>query len=99
MGQGSGFKGIFIGTAIGAFTPGGPMINFPILASFYQTGIGIGPMVAFLTAWSLLGIHRIIMWELPFLGPQVVVVRLLASFLFPFLAGWFSQLLWDKMRL
>ena len=99
MGKGSGFKGIFIGMAIGTFTPGGPMTHFPIIASFYKMGIGIGPLVSYLTAWSLFGLQRIIMWELPFLGPRIVLVRLLASILFPFLAGWFSELLWKKLTL
>lgn len=97
MGKGSGTRGIFIGMALGTFTPGGPMTHFPIIASFYKMGISIGPLVSYLTAWSLFGMHRIIMWELPFLGPRVVLVRVLASILFPFLAGWFSEILWGKL--
>jgi uncharacterized protein len=96
MGRGSGFRGILVGCAIGTFTPGGPMTHFPIIASFYKIGIGIGPLVSYLTAWSLLGLQRIIMWEIPFLGMKVVLVRIAASFLFPLLAGWFSELLWNK---
>jgi uncharacterized membrane protein YraQ (UPF0718 family) len=96
MGQGSGMRGIFIGMAVGTFTPGGPMTHFPIIASFLKIGIGVGPLISYLTAWSILGLQRIIMWELPFLGPRVVVVRVVASFFFPLFAGWFSQLLWNK---
>ena len=59
-------------------------------------GISIGPLVSYLTAWSLLGLQRIIMWEIPFLGMKVVLVRIAASFLFPLFAGWFSELLWSK---
>jgi len=97
MGKGSGMRGIFIGIAIGTVTPGGPMTHFPIIASFYKMGVGIGPLVSYLTAWSLFGLQRIIMWELPFLGPRIVLIRLLASILFPFLAGWFSEILWEKL--
>jgi hypothetical protein len=46
-----------------------------------------------------LGFQRLIMWEFPFLGAQVVIVRLIASILMPFLAGWLSQLLWVKLKL
>jgi len=96
MGKGSGNRGILIAIALGAFTPGGPMTHFPIIASFLKMGIGIGPLVSYLTAWALLGFQRIIMWELPFLGPQIVLIRILVSILFPFVAGWLSQILWDK---
>jgi uncharacterized membrane protein YraQ (UPF0718 family) len=99
MGRESGSKGIFIGMVLGTLTPGGPMMQFPIIASLYKSGIGIGPLVSYLTAWSLLGFQRLIMWEFPFLGPQVVIVRLMASILLPFVAGWLSQLLWVKLKL
>ena len=99
MGKESGSKGIFIGMVLGTLTPGGPMMQFPIIASLYKSGIGIGPLVSYLTAWSLLGFQRLIMWEFPFLGVQVVLIRLLVSVLFPFLAGWLSAFLWEKLNL
>lgn len=97
MGGKSGFRGIFAGMAIGAMTPGGPMLQFPIVASLYRLGVGIGPLVSYLTAWSLLGFQRIIMWELPFLGVRVVGVRVIVSVLFPLLAGWLSELVWGTL--
>lgn len=99
MGRGSGIRGIFIGMVMGTLTPGGPMMHFPIIASLYKLGIGIGPLVSYLTAWSLIGFQRIIMWELPFLGPRVVGVRVVVSMLFPVVAGWLSELLWSKLEL
>ena len=96
MGKESGFKGILIGTALGGLTPGGPMTHFPILASFYQMGIGVGPLIAYLTAWLLFGLQRVVMWELPFLGPQIVVVRIASSLFLPLFAGWFASVLWDR---
>ncbi len=74
-------------------------MQFPIIASLYKSGIGIGPLVSYLTAWSLLGFQRLIMWEFPFLGVKVVVVRLLASILFPVVAGWLSEFLWVRLTL
>ncbi len=99
MGKGSGFKGISIGTVIGTLTPGGPMTHFPVVATLFKMGVGIGPLVSYLTAWGLFGLQRIIMWELPFLGARVVLIRVAASILFPFLAGVISQFFWEKLHL
>jgi uncharacterized membrane protein YraQ (UPF0718 family) len=98
MGHGSGFKGILIGMSLGGVTPGGPMTHFPVIASLYKTGVGIGPLVAYLSAWSLFGLQRVIMWEIPFLGPKVVAIRFAVSFLFPLLAGWLCEQIWDKIH-
>lgn len=98
MGQGSGSRGILIGMTLGTITPGGPMMHFPIVASFYKVGVGVGPLVAYLTAWSLFGLQRIIMWELPFLGTHVVATRVAVSLFFPFLAGWLSNVVWEKFH-
>jgi uncharacterized membrane protein YraQ (UPF0718 family) len=98
MGHGSGAKGILIGMTLGSVTPGGPMTHFPIIASLFKVGVGVGPLVSYLTAWSLFGLQRIIMWEIPFLGPKVVAVRVAVSLFFPFLAGWLSELVWERIR-
>jgi hypothetical protein len=76
MGQGTGLKGIFIGMTLVGVTPGGPMTHFSFMASFGKMGVGVGPLVAYLTAWSLYGLQRIIMWEIPFLGAKVVAFAL-----------------------
>ena len=98
MGHGTGFKGILIGMTLGGVTPGGPMTHFPVIATFYKMGVEIGPLVAYLTAWSLFGLQRIIMWEIPFLGAKVVAIRFAVSFLFPLLAGWLCELVWDRLH-
>jgi uncharacterized membrane protein YraQ (UPF0718 family) len=46
------------------------MTHFPVIASLFKMGVGIGPLVAYLSAWSLFGLQRVIMWEIPFLGPR-----------------------------
>jgi len=98
MGHGSGLRGILIGMSLGSVTPGGPMTHFPIVASFFKLGVGVGPLVSYLTAWSLFGLQRIIMWEIPFLGIKVVATRFAASFFFPPLAGWLCELSWEKLH-
>ncbi|HEY2920672.1 MAG TPA: permease [Candidatus Binatia bacterium] len=98
MGHGSGFKGILIGMSLGGITPGGPMTHFPVIASLFKMGVGIGPLVAYLSAWSLFGLQRVIMWEIPFLGAKVVAIRIAVSLLFPLVAGWLCELVWDKLH-
>jgi uncharacterized membrane protein YraQ (UPF0718 family) len=98
MGHGSGMRGILIGMTLGSVTPGGPMTHFPIVASLFKVGVGIGPLVSYLTAWSLFGLQRIIMWEIPFLGPKVVAIRVAVSLFFPLLAGWMCELVWEKLN-
>ena len=98
MEHGSGFKGILIGMSLGGVTPGGPMTHFPVIASLSKTGVGIGPLVAYLSAWSLFGLQRIIMWEIPFLGPKVVAIRFVVSFFFPLVAGWLCEMIWHKFN-
>jgi uncharacterized membrane protein YraQ (UPF0718 family) len=98
MGHGSGFRGILIGMSLGGITPGGPMTHFPVIASLFKMGVGIGPLVAYLSAWSLFGLQRVIMWEIPFLGAKVVAIRIAVSFLFPLIAGWLCELVWDKLH-
>ena len=98
MGHGSGMRGILIGMTLGSVTPGGPMTHFPIVASLFKVGVGIGPLVSYLTAWSLFGLQRIIMWEIPFLGPKIVAIRVAVSLFFPLLAGWACELVWEKLN-
>jgi len=97
MGAGSGLKGLFIGTLAGTLTPGGPFTHFPILASFLSKGAGVGPVCAYVAAWALLGANRFLVWELPILGPQVALARLIASLWFPPLIGWIGAWLYQRM--
>ncbi|GAH06768.1 unnamed protein product, partial [marine sediment metagenome] len=53
IGEGSGLRGIFIGTVAGGIMPGGPYVSLPVAGGFLRTGASIGTIVAFLTGWSL----------------------------------------------
>jgi len=87
IGEKSGFRGILIATAAGVLTPGGPMVSFPLIAALYKLGAHMGPLVGYLTSWELLGIQRIIVWEIPFMGMKFVSLRFLVSLSFPIIAG------------
>lgn len=98
MGQDSGVRGLLVGTVAGTLTPGGPFTHFPILASFLAKGASIGPVCAYIAAWALIGINRIVVWELPILGPRVVLVRVLACAAVPPLVGWLAAVLHRLFR-
>ena len=98
MGQGSGVVGLLIGTGAGMLTPGGPFTHFPILASFLSKGAGVGPVCAYIAAWALIGLNRLIIWELPILGPKIALVRFLASVAVPPFIGWLGGLLYRVFR-
>ncbi len=87
VGAESGFRGILIGTAIGSLTPSGPFVSMPIAAGFIRAGANIGTVVAFMTAWSLLGIARMPI-EFAIMGWHFTMVRVVSGvFVFPIIAG------------
>jgi uncharacterized membrane protein YraQ (UPF0718 family) len=75
VGAESGFGGIMIATVAGAVTPGGPFLHFPLVATFLRAGAGEAQIAAYLTAWALLGLNRVLVWEIPVLGPTFALVR------------------------
>ena len=87
IGKESGMKGILIASLVGGFTPGGPIISFPIVVILYKAGAGIPPLIAFITAWSVFAFHRIVMYEIPVMGIRFAVLRLLSSLVLPPVAG------------
>jgi len=90
IGPGSGLRGIVIAAGAGMITPAGPFVSMPIAAAMLRTGAGLGPVVAFLTGWSLLAVHRLIAWEIPILGARFALLRYAISFALPILAGWIA---------
>ncbi len=91
IGAGSGFKGIVIAATAGIFTPGGPMISFPLLAALYAMGANISSLIAYLISWELLGLQRILIWELPLMGTRFTLLRFFLSLPLPLLAGVLAQ--------
>lgn len=87
LGKSSGLKGICVATGVGVLTPGGPMLAFPLVIVLRNAGASTAALITFLTSWATLGFHRVLMWELPLLGPHFASVRYLASIPLPFVAG------------
>ena len=91
IGDKSGLKGVLIASLAGALTPGGPIASFPLIAALYKLGADFGPLVAYLTAWELIAVQRMVVWEIPFMGTRFVLFRVLVSFLLPVLAGMIAR--------
>jgi len=94
LGSGAGQRGIFVGFLAGILTPGGPMVGFPIMAAFYQSGAALPALVSYITSWSLFGMQRIFAWELPFMGVRFTLARVLPTLVFPILAGYLVHFLY-----
>jgi uncharacterized membrane protein YraQ (UPF0718 family) len=88
LGRGAGHRGIFIAFLAGILTPGGPMVSFPMMAVFYQSGASMPALVTYVTSWSLFGFQRVIAWELPFMGGKFVLARVLPSLALPIVVGY-----------
>ena len=88
FGRAGGMKAILVASLAGVLTPGGPMISVPLMVVLANSGVGLPSLVAYMTAWSLFGVQRIIAWEAPLLGWKFVAVRVIPSLIFPVVAGW-----------
>lgn len=87
IGPGSGRRGFAIAMAGGILTPAGPFAVFPILLAVRKAGAGFAVCVVYVTAWATLGLQRVFVWELPFLGADFVALRMVASLPLPIIAG------------
>ena len=87
LGEGSGLTGLLLAMAAGALVPGGPTTSFPLVLALISAGADAGVTIAFLTSWSVLGVNRVIVWELPFMGAEFAAVRYAASLPLPLIAG------------
>lgn len=87
IGPDSGIAGVLIATIAGGLLPSGPIISFPIIVVLRQAGAGLPQIIAFLTAWSVFALHRVLAWEVTLLGWQFALVRMASSIVLPFVAA------------
>ncbi|MGY9055609.1 MAG: permease [Alphaproteobacteria bacterium] len=98
MGRDAGIKGILIGTLAGSLTPGGPWVIYPVAAMLVRFGAEVGAVVAFIIAWSVLGMNRFLVWEVSFLGEELASMRLLAVLPIPIIGGLLIRWLWPEAK-
>jgi len=87
LGQDTGLRGILFASAAGVATPAGPFVSLPIAATLLGAGASVPSVVAYLSAWSLLALHRLVAWEVPILGARFAFVRYAVCLGLPILAG------------
>jgi uncharacterized membrane protein YraQ (UPF0718 family) len=99
VGQDSGLMGLVIATAAGTVTPGGPSSAYALLAVLAASGADRGALVAYITAWATLGLQRILVWDVPFMGAEFALLRILVSLPLPIIAGLIARKLPLTLRL
>jgi uncharacterized membrane protein YraQ (UPF0718 family) len=87
MGAESGWRGLVVATIAGIATPGGPMAAFPLVLVLAQAGADRGALIAFIVAWALNGFQRVLVWEVPLLGPDFALLRFLCGLPLGLVAG------------
>lgn len=101
LGSGSGWRGLLLACLGGALIPGGPYVYYPIAGALLARGAGLGVLVAFVTAKNLWSLSRLPV-EFALLGPQLTVVRFLATLLAPPGLGYLADRLFghsvDRIR-
>ena len=87
LGPRSGLKGLLIGTAFGAIIPGGPFTAYPVASALLSVGADFGATIAIVVSWTLIGYGRAVAWELPIMGNDFTLWRIVISLPLPILAG------------
>ena len=99
VGTESTWRGLVIATGAGIITPGGPASAFSLLALLGGAGADRGAMVAYLTAWSTMGLQRVLVWDVPFMGADFSLARFLISLPLPIIAGLIARRLPLTLRI
>lgn len=99
IGTESGMRGLLIATGAGIVTPGGPSSAFALLAVLGSAGADRGAMIAYIVSWAILGVQRILVWDVPFMGAEFSFVRFLVCLPLPIVTGLIARRLPLKLRL
>lgn len=99
LGGATGLRGPIIATVAGIITPGGPASAFPFLAVMGKAGADRGVLIAYITSWQMLGVQRILVWDVPFMGLDFAAVRFLVCLPLPIVFGLFARYLPLDMKL
>lgn len=87
LGAHAGITGTVFASVVGGFLPGGPMVAFPLAIALFRAGATQAPLVALLTAWSLMAVNRTMLFEVPMLGARFALSRIAVSAPLPIVAG------------
>ena len=101
MGAESGWFGLLVATVAGGLTPGGPMAAFPLVLVLGGAGADRGALIAYILGWSLNGFQKLLVYEVPLLGPEFAIMRTLITLPMPMLAGWVARklpIVWEPPK-
>ena len=82
----AGLNGVVLGTVGGMLLAMGPYAAYPIIASIYSAGAGLGTTIALVTGWTILSLSRT-PYEIGFLGVKFAVIRMGLGLPFCLLTG------------
>ena len=97
LGPSSGLKGLLIGAAFGAILPGGPFTAYPVASALLAVGADFGATIAMVVSWTLIGYGRAVAWELPIMGVDFTMWRIVISLPLPVLAGALGRFVYVRM--
>jgi uncharacterized membrane protein YraQ (UPF0718 family) len=97
LGPNSGLKGLLIGAAFGAILPGGPFTAYPFASALLTVGADFGATIAMVVSWTLIGYGRAVAWELPIMGTDFTLWRIVISLPLPILAGAFGRFVYVRI--
>ena len=92
IGAESGWLGFAVAFLAAAILPGNPLTIFPVAGALLIVGADVGAVVVFITTWAVIGYQRALVWELPFLGPDFMIWRIIVSLPLPFVAGMLARM-------
>ena len=84
-------RGILVGWGAGLLIPGGPYLVFPVVANLFRNGAAPGPLIALVTAKTLVSPVRMLTYEAPLLGWPLTLARFIPGVLLPPLMGLLGQ--------
>lgn len=90
-------RGILVGWGAGLLIPGGPYLLFPVVAGLFHKGAAPGPVIALVTAKTLVSPIRMLTYEAPLLGWPLTLARFIPGVLLPPLVGWVGQWLYGLL--
>ncbi len=71
----AGVTGVLLGTMGGMLMAVGPYASYPIIATIYSSGAGLGTTIALLSGWTFLSLSRV-PFESGFLGVRFSLYRI-----------------------
>lgn len=93
----SDWRGLGLARLAGIITPDGSIIELPLIAVLYKSGVGISVLMTYATSLATLSIMRVPL-EVGFYGWRLSGVRVAVSLVPPLIAGMLTQLLLPVLK-